>query len=86
MPIRVFNPRPQPGFFVHCSSCTRLLIFGQTCVCGVNSMTPNPQPGQAQYVPQWGSVVYYSAPRLACGMCQFEYPQGQPERHDCKGN
>lgn len=25
-----------------------------------------------------------SAPRLACGVCQFEYTQGNPQRHSCK--
>lgn len=26
-----------------------------------------------------------SAPRLACGICQFEYPKAQPVRHTCRG-
>lgn len=80
-----FYCKPGSGFFTYCPNvgCRRMLIFGQTCVCGVNSMTPYPKRGQAQYVPLWGSWVADSLPRSVCPTCQFEYPYGTERRCVC---
>lgn len=71
-----FSCAPGSGFFARCPKDGRLLIFGQTCVCGTNSAHPNPRPNQARYIPQYGAWVADHAPRSACSDCFFEYPLG----------
>lgn len=78
--------------------CQRLLLFGQICVCGTNSGHPH-IPGQcvklssgrevssqamnAIHAYVRGHMARENTPRLTCGICQFEYPENNPERHTC---
>lgn len=68
------------AFFARCPADGRLLILGQTCVCGTDSLWPK---GHSASNNQWASVLnaWDAQPRKACQYCQFEYRV--TELHDC---
>lgn len=77
-----FSCAPGSGFFARCPKCSKLLIFGQTCVCGMHSAFPNMTRTQP-VVPLWEAWSRReNAPRSTCRACSFEYETGT--EHACR--
>lgn len=89
-----FSCAPGSTFFARCQECKRLLLFGQTCVCGTPTNVPTGPRERftAMGAPETGAVVESflaryrareSAPRGVCSVCQFEYTSGTDKRCEC---
>jgi hypothetical protein len=81
-----FSCAPGSGFFARCPEDGRLLIYGQTCVCGTNSSHPRNRP-TVEVKPLSALFDAWqrreNAPRECCVKCSREYARGTV--HVCFG-